>query len=355
MSMGKQVLRVMILAAAWLLLTAASGRAVESVETTAKEKPIVRGRIVGITPQQVEVELANSGGATRQIAVNEIKKVMFEDEPRGLFDARASIANGDYGQALERLEKLTAADIGKRETVNTEVEYFKAYCAAELALSGNGDITEAGGRMLAFVKAHDTSYHYLQACELVGNLLVAKGAYSQAEPYYRKLAEAPWPDYKMRAGIAVGRALLAQGKAAAAAKAFDEVIANDAAGDLADAQRLMAKVGKARAMASGTQVDAAIGALQKIIDEAPEGDEELHAQAFNALGTALRKARKPQEALLAFLHVDLLYNSNPEAHAEALANLEQLFVELHKPEHAKRIRATLDERYKNSRWATGSK
>jgi hypothetical protein len=108
-------------------------------------------------------------------------------------------------------------------------------------------------------------------------------------------------------------------------------------------------------MAAGNQVDAAIRSLEKIIADADADNEELHALAYNALGTALRKAQKPQHALLAFLHVDLLYNSNPEAHAEALANLEQLFTELHKPEHAKRIRATLDQRYKNSRWATGAR
>ncbi|MGA2065391.1 MAG: hypothetical protein ABSG86_10490 [Thermoguttaceae bacterium] len=347
--MNKQAI---VLAAAVALAAAATGWAVDRVQTTAREKPMVMGKILSITPQQIEIELLSSGGATRQIPVNEIKGVMFEDEPGGLFQARKAVADGEYGDALDKLEKLTPAESSRRD-IATEIEYFKAYCRAELALSGNGDITEAGGGMLAFAKAHETSYHYLQACELVGNLLVAKGAYSQAEPYYHKLAEAPWPDYKMRAGIAMGRALLAQGKAAEAARAFDTVIASEASGDLAEAQRMAAKVGKARTMAAGSQVDEAIRILQNIIANADADNEELHALAYNALGTALRKARKPQEALLAFLHVDLLYSSNPEAHAEALANLEQLFTELHKAEHAKRVRATLEQRYHNSRWATG--
>jgi tetratricopeptide (TPR) repeat protein len=346
--------KAIVLAAAVALAAVSTGRAVDRVETTGKEKPVL-GKIVSITPQQVEVELLSSGGATRQIPANEIKNVMFEDEPRALLYARKNIADGEYDKAMDDLQKITPAEIGHRDNVVTEVEFFKAYCATELALSGNGDITEATNQMLAFVKAHDGSYHYLHACELIGNLLVAKGSYSQAEPYYRKLAAAPWPDYKMRAAIAMGRALLAQGKAAEAAKAFDEVIASDAGGELAEAQRLAAQVGKARTMAAGNQVDAAIRSLEKIIADADADNEELHALAYNALGTALRKAQKPQHALLAFLHVDLLYNSNPEAHAEALANLEQLFTELHKPEHAKRIRATLDQRYKNSRWATGAR
>jgi TolA-binding protein len=238
--MSKQTIA---LAAALALVGVSTGRAVDRVQTTAKEKPMVMGKIISISPQQIEVELLSSGGQTRQIPVNEIKEVKFEDEPGALFQARKAITDGEYGDALDKLGKLTPAETARRELA-TEIEYLKAYCAAELALSGNGDITEAGSQMLAFAKAHETSYHYLQACELIGNLLVAKGAYGQAEAYYRKLAEAPWPDYKMRAGIAMGRVMLAQGKAAEAAKAFDEVIASEAGGDLAEAQRMAAQVEK---------------------------------------------------------------------------------------------------------------
>ena len=53
--------------------------------------------------------------------------------------------------------------------------------------------------------------------------------------------------------------------------------------------------------------------------------------AYNALGTALRKAGKPKEAILAFLHVHLLYSTQPDLDAEAVANLEKLFTETHKP------------------------
>jgi tetratricopeptide (TPR) repeat protein len=159
----------------------------------------------------------------------------------------------------------------------------------------------------------------------------------------------------MRAQVGIGRALLAQGKAAEASKAFDEAISGEGTGDLAEAQRMAAKVGKARCLAASNKLDEAIKTVENIITNADAENVDLHALAYNALGSALRQARKPQEALMAFLHVDLLYSSNAEAHAEALANLEQLFTELHKPEHARRIRQTLDERYKNSHWATGAR
>jgi tetratricopeptide (TPR) repeat protein len=216
---------------------------------------------------------------------------------------------------------------------------------------GNGSLTEAGHQMLVFLKQHPKSYHYYQANELVGNLLVAAGASDKAEPYYALLAKAPWPDYQMRAKVAMGRGLLAQGKMAEADKMFDEVLENTSTSDLAEGQRMMAKVGKARCMVAAGKAPAAVKVLQEIIASASADNVDLHALAYNALGTALRKQEKPMEALLAFLHVDLLYSNNPEADAEALANLEQLFNEIHKPEKARRIRAMLDDRYKNSRWA----
>ena len=186
---------------------------------------------------------------------------------------------------------------------------------------------------------------------MVGNLLVAAGAIDKAEPYYAILAKAPWPDFQMRAKVAMGRGLLAMGKTAEADKAFDEVMENTSTSDLAEGQRMMAKIGKSRCLVSNGKSAAAVKNLQEIIVAANADNVELHALAYNALGTALRKEAKPMDALLAFLHVDLLYSNNPEAHAEALANLEQLFNEIHKPDKARRIRAVLDDRYKDSRWA----
>ena len=69
------------------------------------------------------------------------------------------------------------------------------------------------------------------------------------------------------------------------------------------------------------------------------------------LGTAQRQAGRVKEALLAFLHVDILYPGVPDAHAEALANLAELWDQVHKGERANRARQTLQEQYKDSPWA----
>lgn len=335
--------------AAWLAV-ASTAWAIDQIKTTSKEKPMLRGKIVSISPQMVDLEPTGAASAARQVPVNEIVSILFEDEPGPLMTAQKHILDGEYLEALTALEKVQAEEAKRRE-IAEEIEFCKAYCTAQMALAGNGNVVDAGKQMFAFLKNCPNSFHFFQATELMGNLLVANGAYDKAETFYATLAKAPWPDYKMRAGTAMGRALVAQNKLAEASKAFDDVLNSDASGDLAEVQRLAAKVGKARCMAASDKVDQAIKMLDDIIAKADSENMELHALAYNALGTALRKAGKPKEALLAFLHVDLLYSGVPEAHAEALANLEQLFTEIHKPDHARRARAVLDERYKDSRWA----
>jgi hypothetical protein len=149
----------------------------------------------------------------------------------------------------------------------------------------------------------------------------------------------------------LGRAYLYQDNAAAADKAFSEAMNNDAPGDLAEAQRVAAKIGKARCMILMNKAAAAVRSLSDIIDHLDENSPEICAMAYNALGTALRKDNKPDKAILAFLHVHLKFDMLPDAHAEAVANLAKLFAEVHKPDHARDMQNLLADRYGNSRWA----
>jgi hypothetical protein len=87
-----------------------------------------------------------------------------------------------------------------------------------------------------------------------------------------------------------------------------------------------------------------------VIAKADAEDGELHARAYNAKGSALVAAGKKKEALLAYLHVDLLFSSYPEQHAEALANLSALWKEVDQVNRANQAAATLRQEYPSSRW-----
>ncbi|NLY02872.1 MAG: tetratricopeptide repeat protein [Rhodopirellula sp.] len=300
------------------------------------------GRITKVSATEVTIEL--SGGA-KQVPVNEIEMVYFDDEPTLLKTARVAAAAGRYEDALNALGKVAAADI-KRAEVQQEMDFLKAYASARLALSGSGSITEAGSAMASFAKANPSSFHYLEAAEIVGDLLVAAGKYSAAQAFYSEVAKAPWPDYQMRAGVAAGRALLSEGKTDEAMKAFQQVLSTQATGELADRQRQIASLGAARCLTQSGKPDEAIAMVREIVEKADPEAMELHGKAYNALGAAHRKANRPKEALLAFLHTDVLYFTNPEDHVEALKNLAELWKELQKPDRAARAEQILRDQYK---------
>ena len=211
------------------------------------------GTVLKMSPTQVVIEVQ---GVEQEIPVNQIENIFYDAEPTGLKTARSNVANRAYENALTALERIDRGTISRREILQ-EIDYLTAYCQAQIALQGNGDVRAAGSKMIGFARDNPGHYRYLEACEVIGDLLVALGAHAQAEEYYTRIAQAPWPDYKMRAGVAVGRARLAQGKTAEAAQAFDSVLASNAEGELAESQRLAAKLGKAVCMAGTDQGDAA--------------------------------------------------------------------------------------------------
>ncbi len=309
----------------------------------------IQGTVKSMSPLQVVVEHL---GQDTTIPVNEIRWITFQGEPAALNTARTTLAGGRYQDALDILndpKKIPPEQLDRAE-LKQDVEYYKAYCLAKLALGGSADIAEAGKTLVAFVQNNPGNYHYLEANELIGDLLVAAGKYKEAETYYNTLAKTPWPDYQIRAGVALGRLALAQNRIDDAEGIFSKVLAIPAKGPQAELYRQEAQLGKARCLAEKGKFDEARKIIEDILAVADAEHQELHARIYTTLGNIERKAGRTKEALLAFLHVDQLYFTNGELHAEALANLVELWNQLHKPERAARARQVLETRYKNSPW-----
>ncbi len=304
------------------------------------------GKIVEISPTEVVIEI---GVTKRKFPVNEIESVTFDAEPNELTQARFAVVAGRYDDAISLLDKVDTKDI-TRDALASDVDFYRGFAAARLALGGSGSIAESGKVLLAFEKSHNTSFHYFEVCETLGDLLVAIGNHDKAVSFYDKLAAAPWPDYKLRAGVLGGRALVAKKEFDSAIAKFDAVVASSATGKEADRHKLAAALGKAQALAGAGKADDAVRSVEEIIAKADAENQELHARAYNVLGNCHKTAGKKKEALLAFLHVDLLYNRFPQQHAEALANLATLWAEVDKADRAAAALAMLKEKYPTSAW-----
>ncbi len=305
------------------------------------------GKITEISSIELTLEL---GQTKKKVPVNEIDVVTFDGEPNDLNQSRIAVRAGRFEDAITSLDKIDVKKIDRADIV-TDVEFYKALAAVRLALAGTGSKGDAGRALLTFEKAHRTSFHYFEGCEALGDLLASLGKFDQAESYYAKLASAPWPDYKMRAGVMTGRALVGLKQYDRALARFDEVLAMDASGKESQRQKLSASLGKAAALAGTGKSEEAIKVVDDIIAQADAENLELHARAYNILGNCYRAANKKNEALLAFLHVDLLYSRFPDLHAEALANLATLWADVDKAERATQARAQLKEKYPQSIWA----
>lgn len=313
-----------------------------------KQGAPVMGKVTKITPTGVTIELQSEG--IREVPVNEIASVSFDEEPRDLLQVRIAANTGRYDDVLTFLEKITPDEV-KRGEIKTDLDFYKALAQVRLALGGSGSKTDAGKQLVAFERANPNSHHYFATCEALGDLLVSINRFKQAEAYYAKVAAAPWPDFKMRAGVLMARALAEQKQFDSAITRFDQVLAIDAKGKEADKQRHAAQLGKATALAASGKIEPAVKLVEEVVAKADAEDGDLHARAYNALGNCYLAANKKQDALMAFLHVDLLYAGFAEQHAEALARLSTLWVELNKPERGAQARQALEQRYPNSRWA----
>ena len=80
-------------------------------------------------------------------------------------------------------------------------------------------------------------------------------------------------------------------------------------------------------------------------------DQALFARINNARGACYQSLNKPEQALLSYLQTDLLFFTDPEAHAEALYFLNRLWPVAGNPARAADAQARLVNRYASSKWA----
>jgi tetratricopeptide (TPR) repeat protein len=302
----------------------------------------------GMTRDKVMLETT---GNAREIAVNDIVRITFKEEPAELNAARTSVLQKNYNQALTDLKKLDGQKID-REFIRQDIDFYRALSLARLAMSEGGDKAAAAEATRRFATSAPQNYHFYEAAEVLGDLAMASGKWADAAKFYGPITTAPWPDYQMRANNAQGRALIGEKKFDEALEKFKAVLGMELATPEALKQKNFAQVGRAICVAETGNPQEAITALQDLINKNDAQDTALFARAYNALGRCYLKLDKPKDALLALLHTDTLFYADSEAHAEALYHLSKLWTTVNKSDRGVAARNTLRERYAGSVWAT---
>jgi tetratricopeptide (TPR) repeat protein len=202
-----------------------------------------------------------------------------------------------------------------------------------------------------FMARRNKSYHIPQAIELLGDLLSAAGQYPNARNEYAKLAKAKTPYFEQRSALLVGKTWQAEGDHAKALPEFEKVLASTEQGPAFDAMKLDATLGRAISQAATGKVDQAAAAIGEIIGKAKPEDGKLLARAYNALGDCYLRSGDKRAALFSYLHVDLLYNQEPDAHAKALHELIPLWKTVGRDTRSQQAAQELQQKYPTSRWA----
>jgi tetratricopeptide (TPR) repeat protein len=303
-----------------------------------------------MSKDEVTLDMA---GVPRKFPTNEIARITFGDEPAPLTNARNSVVAKNYNAALESLRQIAPGDL-VRAHMQQDAMFYQALCQLKLAMTEGGDKAKAEADMLRFVQTAPSSYHFYEAAELLGDLATSAGKYPEAVKYYTPLTRAPFEDVQMRANNAVARGLMAQKNYPKALESYEAVLSSGLTTQEAVNQKMFATIGKAQCLGETGKPDEGVKMLEDVIAKNDPQDAKLFARTYNALGACHLKASRDKDALLAYLHTDVLFYADGEAHAEALYHLTELWTKMNKADRATDARRTLRERYAGSIWNSKS-
>jgi tetratricopeptide (TPR) repeat protein len=333
---------------------AGAARAADSIVRLSTKAPL-QGTITTITRTEVTIDKPNKESVT--VPVNDIRRIRWNGEPAQLSVVRADEETGRLEKAAEGLENLPAISGGSVNLL-ADVAYLKLRIRAKQALVDNSLIDAVLKDLDAFRKQQKDSYHYFDSLRLSGDLALAKQDFVTAATAYEELGEAPWEDAQMAAQSAQAQVLLAQDDITGAEQAFDAVLAMPADDPAEQAQRQAALLGKAHCLQRRQQFEEAIKVLDQVIAEVDGSQSAVLAAAYVRQGDNLQAVGRTKEAVLAYLHVDILFAGEKSLHAEALYQLSRLWAAVGKPDRAAEATAKLTSTYPNSAWtaklATGN-
>ena len=200
--------------------------------------------------------------------------------------------------------------------------------------------------LLRFVQTYPTSRHIIPAREDLARLQLSAGDFAGAEATIAELAKLPKAGdraavlHAKRPGQA-GHARRGHLRARPADRRVPGQVGRRSA---------RRRLAKAESLVGLKKFKEAEALVRQVIQAAPAEDVAAQAAAYNTLGDCLRAANRPKDALLAYLHTDLLYSKDKEEHPRALFQIEKLFRQLKQDGRADEYAQRLRQEYPRSQW-----
>jgi tetratricopeptide (TPR) repeat protein len=333
---------------AFVLLTSVSLASAADVLERRGGAAKLSGKVTAVSKDKVSFE--TSKGEKSDIPTNEVEEIIWDGEPAALKSARNNEAAGKLTSAADGLAKAATDNKSDRPEIKLDIEYFTNRVAARQALTDPAKIPDALKRLTDFQTKNGDNRHFYDVVGLLVDLnLTAKDA-AAARSAAETLAKAAGNDQKMAAKIALGRVSLLENKIPDAEKAFDEVASSAATGPAEESRKLQAKLGKAYCLQLQSKFDDAIKLLDEVIAQASPEDSRVQSEAYVRQGDCYQAAGKSKDALIAYLHVDVLFSTEKAFHPEALYHLSRLWTAIQQPDRANEAADKLAAEYPNSPW-----
>ncbi len=297
-----------------------------------------------VTQVRKEGVVLKRGGSTQEFVSGDILKILHEGDPSALTKGREFALDGQYEQALDELKTINFDSL-PREVIKADAAFYLVFSEANLALAGKGSKEEAARKLFAFAARYRDSWHFYEAAKLLGDLSLALNDTGRAMTYYRSLMNAPSEDTQVESIYLQGLVNLKKNENEAALAEFEKVIGRNAQSTRTARLQTLANAGKAVAMAQSGDAEAALELVKRLIADLNPTDVEMAARIYNAQGASYEASGDTEGAVMAYLHTHLMFSLQPDAHAEALKRLVELWPQVGKPERAAEARSELQQRY----------
>ena len=335
-----------------------SGASVDAADQVVTRNETLFGKIESVSTEAVQLLPRGSASAARKISVSDVVMIQFSDEPQDLIEAKRRLVKNNFVGALEAIQQVDEDQIQSASVaVRGEYAYVRAVAGGHVAMGAAGKISSALSSIKNVIDQFTRSIHYYELLEVAGDLEQALGRYDEAASLYKKIALGP-PPMVVRGGRLKGGVLAAEGRYPEAIKEFEKVQSVDLVGGFVEQEKMMACLGQAESLLSLGRFSEAVSLIRTMLsgshpEEVPIATTNvLLGNAYSLLGRSLAEMKQDQDALIAYLTVDLVYGDAPETHAEALFQLSQLWNRGGYPRRAEEVRKKLMKTYPKSTWAT---
>lgn len=308
-----------------------------------------KGTITEVTRDAVKIKPGISAVVT--VPANDIVDIEWGGAPGSLNLGRGAENAGNFAVALERYTEA-AAESGSSVNVKADIQFLIARVTAKTALQQDtSKLDDAATKLDTFVKDNATSFRFFDAVQLLGQVHLAREDFTEAATAFTRLTQAPWSDYKMAGQNATGRLAIARGDLPAALKSYDAVLVLPAKTAAEISRRNEALLGKSTVLIEQKNHAVALKTVTEAIAKADPEDSAVQAEAYILKGECLKAQGQTKEAILAYLHVPVLFEKEAMLNARALYNLATLWEKVEQPERGLAARTELTDKYADSKWA----